>query len=281
MKIGRVGDPGSEKPVVIDEAGQVRDISAVTSDITPTTLVDVIEALKIADISSFPVIGESLRYGPPVANIGKVIGIGLNYRKHAEEAGMALPQEPIYFLKATSSICGPDDDVILPRDAQKGDWEIELGVVIGKKASYVSEDEAMTHVAGYCIVNDVSERGYQLERGTQWTKGKSCDTFCPIGPWLVTADEVDDPHDLNLRLSLNGEVMQDGCSDDLVFRIPRLISTLSEYFTLQPGDVIATGTPSGVGFGLKPQRYLKPGDQMLLEINGLGTQRQTVKGWPC
>lgn len=277
MKIARIGKAEAEQPVVIGEDGRARDIRSMVADIAPDTLVYAIENLKTKDISSLPVIDGPFRYGPPINHIGKIICIGLNYRKHAEEAGMQLPEEPAFFLKATSSVIGPDDDVVLPRGAQKGDWEIELGVVIGSKASYVSEYDAMKHVAGYCIVNDVSERCYQLERGTQWTKGKSCDTFCPIGPWLVTADEIPDPHNLNMRLSLNGEVMQDGCSDDLVFRIPRLISTLSEYFTLHPGDVIATGTPSGVGFGLKPQRFLASGDEMRLEIDGLGTQRQKVR----
>src|SRR3546814_190924 len=193
---------------------------------------------------------------------------------------MALPTDVIFFLKANSAICGPDHDVILPRGSVKGDWEIELGVVIGKKASYVSEEEAMDHVAGYCIVNDVSEREYQLERGTQWTKGKSCDTFGPTGPWLVTKDEVPDPHNLAMRLSVNGDVVQDGRTDDLVFNIAQLISKLSHYFSLLPGDVIATGTPSGVGLGMKPPRFLKAGDEMHLWIEGLGEQRQRVIARP-
>ena len=280
MKLARIGEAGAEKPAIVDDQGRARDISSAVADITPHTLLDAIQTLKGRDVLSFPEFDTATRYGPPVTGIGKVVGIGLNYRKHAEESGMALPEEPIFFLKATSSICGPDDDVLLPYGAEKGDWEIELGVVIGEKASYVSEEDAMAHVAGYCIVNDVSERCYQLERGTQWTKGKSCDTFCPIGPWLVTADEIGDPHSLGLRLSLNGEIVQDGCSDDLVFRIPRLISTLSEYFTLHPGDVIATGTPSGVGLGLKPPKFLKPGDEMRLEIDRLGTQLQRVRARP-
>lgn len=276
MKVARVGPEGSERPALIDSEGQVRDASTIVADITSKNLSGALRCLADADIAKLPVIEGAFRYGPPVAGIGKMVCIGLNYRAHAEESGMALPPEPIFFMKATSAICGPNDDVVLPRNSVKGDWEIELGVVIGKKASYVTESEAMDYVAGYCIVNDVSEREFQLERGAQWTKGKSCDTFGPTGPWLVTTDEITDPHTLGMRLSVNGKVMQDARTDDLVFNVPQLVSKLSEYFTLHPGDVIITGTPSGVGLGMKPPVFLKVGDEMHLWIEGLGEQRQKV-----
>lgn len=276
MKLCRIGLPGSERPAIVDSAGKLRDVSSVIGDITPQTIESCLKKISVLDIDALPVIEPPFRYGPPVGLIGKMICIGLNYRRHAEEAGMALPSEPIFFLKATSAICGPDDDVILPHEAEKGDWEIELGVVIGKPAQYVAETDAMDYVAGYCIVNDISERAFQLERGSQWTKGKSSDTFGPVGPWLVTADEVENPHDLPMQLYLNGQLMQDGRSDDLIYDIPRLISHLSRYFTLHPGDVIATGTPSGVGMGLKPQRFLRSGDIMRASIEGLGQQQQQV-----
>lgn len=276
MKIARIGPSGGEKPAVIDEQGIVRDASGLIGEWSGATLVEELRKLETVDLSRLPVISPPFRYGPPVSGIGKIIGIGLNYRSHAEEAGMALPAEPTFFLKATSSIIGPNDDVMLPRGSVKGDWEIELGVVIGKAARYVREADAMDHVAGYCIVNDVSERELQLERGTQWTKGKSCDTFGPIGPWLVTRDEIADPHNLRLILTLNDEVMQDGHTDDLVFTVPQLIARMSEIFTLHPGDIISTGTPGGVGLGMRPSRFLKAGDEMHLQIGGLGEQRQKV-----
>nr|WP_087574269.1 fumarylacetoacetate hydrolase family protein [Sphingomonas sp. CDS-1] len=276
MKIARIGPSGGEKPAVIDEQGIVRDASGLIGEWSGATLVEELRKLETVDLSRLPVISPPFRYGPPVSGIGKIIGIGLNYRSHAEEAGMALPAEPTFFLKATSSIIGPNDDVMLPRGSVKGDWEIELGVVIGKAARYVREADAMDHVAGYCIVNDVSERELQLERGTQWTKGKSCDTFGPIGPWLVTRDEIADPHNLRLILTLNDEVMQDGHTDDLVITVPQLIARMSEIFTLHPGDIISTGRPGGVGLGMRPSRFLKAGDEMHLQIGGLGEQRQKV-----
>lgn len=276
MKIARIGPSGGEKPAVIDEQGIVRDASGLIGEWSGATLVEELRKLETVDLSRLPVISPPFRYGPPVSGIGKIIGIGLNYRSHAEEAGMALPAEPAFFLKATSSIIGPNDDVMLPRGSVKGDWEIELGVVIGKAARYVREADAMDHVAGYCIVNDVSERELQLERGTQWTKGKSCDTFGPIGPWLVTRDEIADPHNLRLILTLNDEVMQDGHTDDLVITVPQLIARMSEIFTLHPGDIISTGTPGGVGLGMRPSRFLKADDEMHLQIGGLGEQRQKV-----
>ncbi len=279
MKICRVGEPGVERPAVIDRSGQLRDASTLLWDWAPDTLAEGLKRLNDIDLSSLPPIMGEVRYGPPITGVGKMIGVGLNYRAHAEESGMQLPSEPVFFLKATSSIIGPDDEVMLPPNAAKGDWEVELGVVIGKKASYVSEDEAMAYVAGYCIVNDVSERELQLERGAQWTRGKSCDTFGPVGPWLVTSDEITDPHNLRLTLAVNGETMQDAWTNDLVFSVPQLVARLSTCFTLHPGDIIATGTPSGVGLGLVPPRYLKPGDEMHLAITGLGEQRQKVVAW--
>ncbi|MHA3790095.1 fumarylacetoacetate hydrolase family protein [Rhizorhabdus wittichii] len=276
MKIARIGPAGREKPAIIDLEGQARDLSAVIEDWTAATLSAGLKRIGALDPRSLPVIEPPFRYGPPIANVGKMICIGLNYRAHAEEAGMALPPEPPFFLKATSAIIGPDDDVVLPRGAKKGDWEVELGVVIGRKASHVTEAEAMDHVAGYCIVNDVSERELQLERGTQWTKGKSCDTFGPTGPWIVTADDVGDPHDLRMTTAINGVTMQDARTDDMIFTIPQLIAEMSELFTLHPGDIISTGTPGGVGFGMTPPVYLKPGDEMHLRIEGLGEQRQRV-----
>lgn len=272
MKFLRYGDIGSEKPGVLDADGGIRDLSGLVDDLSG----DVLGALPDVDPTTLPLVEGSPRIGAPVGHVGKFLCIGLNYSDHAAEAGMDLPKEPILFMKATSAIVGPNDPVYLPRGSQKGDWEVELGVVIGKTAKYVSEAEALDHVAGYCIANDVSERAFQTERGGQWTKGKSCDGFGPIGPWLVTPDEVQDPQNLDLSLNLNGARMQTGNTQSMVFSVAHIISYLSQMMTLHPGDVIATGTPPGVGMGMKPPVYLKAGDVMDLEIEGLGHQRQEV-----
>jgi ureidoglycolate lyase len=223
-----------------------------------------------------PVVSGSPRLGPCVGNVSKLVCVGLNYQDHAKEAGAAIPSEPVLFLKAISSITGPNDEVMLPKGAEKGDWEVELGIVIGTKAQYVSVHDALKHVAGYCIVNDVSERNYQLERGGNWSKGKSADTFCPMGPWLVTADEVPDPQALALTCEVSGKIMQNGSTKNMIFACAHIVSYISHFMTLMPGDVIPTGTPAGVGLGMKPQRFLRPGDTMRLAITGLGEQRQKV-----
>ncbi len=277
MKLVRYGQPGKEKPGLIDAAGKLRDLSAVVPDIGPAQLTDAVLA-KLAKLKTdkLPLVRGKPRMGCPVAQIGKFIAIGLNYKDHADEAGMPIPKEPIVFTKAISSIQGPDDDVMLPKGAVKGDWEIELGVVIGKTARYVTQKAALYHVAGYVLSNDVSEREYQLERGGQWDKGKGCDTFGPLGPWLVTKDEIPNPQKLAMWLDVNGERMQTGNTKTMIFSVAKIVSHLSEYMTLMPGDVIITGTPPGVGLGMKPQRFLKPGDVMTLGIEGLGTQTQRV-----
>ncbi len=272
MKFVRFGEPGSEKPGMLDADGTLRDLSGVVDDIAG----DVLANLPQLDATSLPLVEGNPRLGPPVGRVGKFIGIGLNYKDHAEEAGLRLPREPIVFMKATSCISGPNDPVILPRNSVKSDWEVELGVVIGKHAKYVSEAHALDYVAGYCVVNDVSEREFQAERSGQWTKGKSCDTFGPIGPWLVTPDEVGDVQNLALSLNLNGKRMQTGTTAAMVFSVAHIISYLSDMMSLHPGDVIATGTPPGVGMGMDPKLFLKAGDIMELEIEGLGQQRQHV-----
>lgn len=272
MRFVRYGERGAEKPGVLDNAGQVRDLSCVVADLAG----DVLANLPAVDPEILPLAEGDLRLGAPVGQVGKYLCIGLNYSDHAEEAGMDIPKEPILFMKATSAIVGPDDPVILPRGSEKGDWEVELAVVIGKVAKYVSKEDALSHVAGYTIANDVSERSLQIERGGQWTKGKSCDSFGPLGPWLVTPDEVGDVQDLALSLDLNGERVQTGSTASMVFGVAEIISYLSEMMTLHPGDVIATGTPPGVGMGFKPPRYLQAGDVMELSIAGLGKQRQRV-----
>jgi 2,4-didehydro-3-deoxy-L-rhamnonate hydrolase len=273
MHYVRYGDIGAEKPGMLDDQGRIRDLSGVIPDLAGTVLAD----LPKVDPDSLPLVPGNPRLGPPVGQVGKFIGIGLNYADHATEAGMEPPAMPIVFMKATSSICGPNDPVYLPRGAEKGDWEVELGVVIGKTAKYVSEAEALDYVAGYCIVNDVSERAFQMERVGQWTKGKSADTFGPIGPWLVTPDEVGNPQALGLALDLNGTCVQSGNTDTMIFSVAQIIAHLSGMMSLQPGDVIATGTPPGVGMGMKPPRYLREGDVMDLRIDGLGAQRQEVR----
>ena len=280
MKLVRYGRPGKEKPGLIDEEGKLRDLSAIIADIDVGQLSD--KALrKLGKIvpESLPLVRGNPRFGVPIARVGKFIGIGLNYSDHAEEAGMALPAEPIIFMKAISSLSGPDDAVMLPKDSKKTDWEVELGVVIGTRARYVSEADALKHVAGYCVVNDVSERSYQLERGPQWDKGKGCDTFGPVGPWLVTRDEVLDVQQLDLYLEVNGKRMQTGNTATMIFSVAEIVSYVSQFMTLEPGDVIATGTPPGVGAGRKPPRYLKKGDHIRLGIAGLGEQQQDVIGW--
>lgn len=278
MKLVRYGEPGSERPGLIDTDGAVRDLSAHVGDIAGAALSpDGLARLARLDPRSLPLVPGSPRFGPCVAGVGKFICIGLNYSDHAAETGAKVPPEPIIFMKATSAIVGPDDDVVIPRGSEKTDWEVELGFVIGKTAKYVSEADALGHVAGYCVVNDVSERAFQTERSGQWTKGKSCDTFGPIGPWLVTRDEVADPQDLKMWLTVNGQTMQDGSTKTMVYGVAFLVSYLSRFMSLHPGDIVTTGTPPGVGMGLKPPRYLKAGDVVELGIEGLGRQRQTFR----
>lgn len=281
MKLMRFGAKGSEKPGLVDADGQVRDLSGVLPDITPATLgKDGLATLAALDIGSLPVVANPGRIAPPWNGVGKFICVGLNYADHAAESGMAVPSEPVLFMKATSAVIGANDAVVLPQDSRKSDWEVELGVVIGTTARYVTEADALAHVAGYCVVNDLSEREYQLERGGQWDKGKGCDTFGPIGPWLVTGDEVADPQDLGLWLEVNGRKVQDGSTRTMVFGVASLVSYISRFMTLYPGDIISTGTPPGVGMGQKPTAiFLKPGDTIRLGISGLGEQRQTVHAW--
>jgi len=282
MKLLRYGDPGREKPGVLDAMGRLRDLSRHVGDIRGTALLrEEIDRLRALDVSLLPEVAGTPRVGPCVGQVGKLVGVGLNYRDHAMESGMALPAEPVLFLKATSAICGAGDDVEIPPGAEKTDWEVELGVVIGKSARYVSQEQALDHVAGYCVVNDISERSFQLERGGQWDKGKGCDTFAPIGPWLVTADEVPDPQNLGLWLEVDGQRLQDGNTRDMIFGVAHLVSYISRFMSLQPGDIITTGTPSGVGLGRKPPRYLRPGQTMRLGVTGLGEQVQhTVAAHP-
>jgi len=278
MKLVRYGQAGQEKPGIIDGQGVLRDLSAHVPDIAGATLGDAaLQTLRGLDPGSLPQVPEGVRLGPCVGQVGKFICIGLNYSDHAAETGAQPPSEPIIFMKATSAICGPNDDLRIPRGSQKTDWEVELGVVIGKPAKYVSREDALDYVAGYCVSHDVSERAFQTERQGQWTKGKSCDTFGPIGPWLVTRDEVADPGQLNMWLRVNGQTMQDGSTRTMIFDVAHLVSYLSQFMSLQPGDVISTGTPPGVGMGMKPPRYLQPGDVVELGIDGLGAQRQQVR----
>ncbi len=278
MKLLRYGPIGAEKPALVDGNGTIRDLSGHLSDLSGAAL-DPAALAKLASIdqASLPEVAASERLGACVAGTGKFICIGLNYSDHAAESGMAVPPEPVIFMKATSAICGPNDDVLIPRGSEKTDWEVELGIVIGKTAKYVSEAEALDYVAGYCVSHDVSERAFQTERSGQWTKGKSCDTFGPIGPWLVTKDEISDPQNLSMWLKVNGETMQDGTTSTMVYGVAFLVSYLSQFMSLHPGDVISTGTPPGVGMGMKPPRYLKPGDVVELGIQGLGSQKQTFK----
>ncbi len=275
MKLVRFGPAGKERPGIVDQDGRVRDLSEYVSDIAGDTLTQTgLTQLRSIELSDLPEVDAVTRLGAPVNGVGKIICVGLNFSDHAKESGMEIPEEPILFMKATSAICGPNDDVVLPPQTQSVDWEVELGVVIGNHAKNVEQRDALDHVAGYVIVNDVSERDWQMARAGQWLKGKSADTFAPIGPWLVTADEVPNPQSLKMQLDLNGVRMQDGASTTMIFTVAELVSYISEFMTLEPGDIISTGTPPGVGFGLTPPQYLRDGDVMELSIEGLGTQRQ-------
>ena len=277
MKLVRFGEAGAEKPGIVDRDGAIRDLSGVVDDIGGAAISpEGLARLAALDTGSLPLAPEGARLGPCVANTGKFICIGLNYADHAAESGMEVPPEPVMFMKATSAICGPNDPIIIPRGSEKTDWEVELAVIIGKRAKYVSEENALDHVAGYAVTNDVSERAFQIERAGQWTKGKSCDNYGQIGPWLVTRDEVADPQNLGMWLTVNGETKQDGSTRTMVYGVAYLVSYLSRFMSLHPGDVISTGTPPGVGMGQKPPRYLKPGDVVELGIEGLGSQRQDV-----
>ena len=277
MKLVRYGKPGKEKPGLVDAEGRLRDLSAVVKDIGPAQLSDAALAkLAKVHVDKLPLVKGKPRLGTPVAGTSKFIAIGLNYADHAAESGMPIPKEPLIFTKAISCIQGPNDPVMLPKGSKKGDWEVELGVVIGQRARYVSQRAALSHVAGYVLVNDVSEREYQLERGGTWDKGKGCDTFGPIGPWLVTRDEVPNPQKLSMWLDLNGRRVQTGSTQTMIFSVAKIVSYLSQFMTLEPGDIITTGTPPGVGLGMKPPLYLKKGDVMTLGIEGLGEQRQEV-----
>ena len=278
MKLVRYGNPGKEKPGLIDAEGKLRDLSAVVKDFSGDQLGDAVLAkLRKLKTDKLPLVKGSPRMGCPVANVGKYVAIGLNYRDHAAESGMPIPKEPIIFMKANSCVQGPNDNVMLPKGSVKGDWEIELGIVIGTRARYVSQKDALNYVAGYALCNDVSEREFQIERGPQWDKGKGCDTFGPIGPWLVTTDEITNPQKLSMWLDVNGKRMQTGNTKTMIFSAAKIVSYCSQFFTLMPGDVICTGTPPGVGLGMKPTpQFLKKGDVMTLGIEGLGEQRQLV-----
>ena len=277
MKLLRYGPAGQEKPGLLDRDGRIRDLSGAVRDIAGEALAPTaLDRLRRLDPASLPLVSGSPRLGPCVGSVSKIVAIGLTYRLHAQEAGAAIPSEPIFFMKATSSICGPNDDVIIPKNSQKTDYEVELGIVIGSLARQVSKSDARKHVAGYCVVNDVSEREFQIERGGQWTKGKSADTFCPTGPWLVTVDEVSDPGKLALWTEVNGERRQNSNTADLIFGVDEIVSYVSQFMTLLPGDVIPTGTPSGVGMGFKPPKFLKPGDRVRLSVEGLGEQNQRL-----
>ncbi|WP_027229559.1 fumarylacetoacetate hydrolase family protein [Phyllobacterium sp. UNC302MFCol5.2] len=278
MKFLRYGAPGQEKPGILDTKGQIRDLSGKVSDLSGAVL-DPAALAKLADLDmdGLPLVEGAPRLGPCIAGTGKFICIGLNYADHAAESGMAVPPEPVIFMKATSAIVGPNDDLLIPRGSEKTDWEVELGVVIGRTAKYVSEADALDYVAGYCTVHDVSERAFQIERAGQWTKGKSCDTFGPTGPWLVTKEEIADPQNLKMWLTVNGETMQNGSTKTMVYGVAFLVSYLSQFMSLQPGDIISTGTPPGVGMGMKPPRYLKASDVIELGIEGLGNQKQVAR----
>lgn len=279
MKTLRYREGNSVKPGIVDKEGKIRDVSSIVDDWDNTTVtVEKLHSIQSADLSSLPVVDNNVSIAPCVCkqSIGKFICIGLNYSDHAEETGMEVPPEPIMFMKATSAVTGPNDDVIIPKNSFKSDWEVELGVIIGKEAKYISEDQSQDHIAGYCVVNDLSERAFQIEHSGQWVKGKSCDTFGPIGPYLVTKDEVVDPQNLKMWLDVNGKRMQDGTTSTMVYGVNFLVSYLSQFMSLQPGDIISTGTPPGVGMGMKPQVFLKPGDVMRLGIEGLGEQKQTT-----
>jgi 2,4-diketo-3-deoxy-L-fuconate hydrolase len=280
MKLMRHGAKGAEKPALVDAQGRVRDLSGVLPDITPETLTPTgLKRLREIDPATLPVVAQPGRIGLPWRGMGKFICVGLNYADHAAESGVPVPPEPVLFMKTTSALIGCNDPVVLPQGSLKSDWEVELGVVIGSQTRYVSEADALKHVAGYCVVNDLSEREYQLERGGTWDKGKGCDTFGPVGPWMVSADEVPDPQALGMWLEVNGKRFQNGSTSTMVFGVASLVSYISRFMTLYPGDLISTGTPPGVGLGQKPPLYLKPGDEMRLSIEGLGEQRQKVFAW--
>jgi 2-keto-4-pentenoate hydratase/2-oxohepta-3-ene-1,7-dioic acid hydratase in catechol pathway len=281
MKLLRRGAKGAERPALFDAQGRLRDLSPVLADITPRTLApEGLARLREVDASRLPLVGEPGRIAPPWAGCGKFLCIGLNYADHAAEAKLPIPKEPILFMKPISARVGANDAIVLPQGSLKTDWEVELGVVIGTRARYVSEADALSHVAGYCVANDVSEREYQIERGGTWDKGKGCDTFGPVGPWLVTADEVPDPQALQMFLEVNGRRWQDGSTKTMIFSVAQIVAYVSRFMTLEPGDLIITGTPPGVGMGAKPDPvYLKPGDRIRLGIEGLGEQRQTVHAW--
>ena len=277
MKLLRYGPQGHEKPGLLDAEGKIRDVSRLVGDIGGEFLLpEALERLRKIKSSSLPMIETPVRYGPCVAHVGKFICIGLNYSDHAAESGAKVPAEPILFMKATSAISGPNDEVVIPQESTKTDWEVELGVVIGQPAKYVSEKNALAHVAGYCVINDLSERAFQLEGTGQWVKGKSADTFGPIGPWLVTRDEIENPQNLKLWLEVNGHRYQNGSTSTMIFGVAHLVSYVSRFMSLQPGDIISTGTPPGVGLGQKPPKYLRSGDVIRLGVDGLGEQKQAV-----
>jgi 2,4-diketo-3-deoxy-L-fuconate hydrolase len=280
MKLLRYGNKGTEKPGILDANGALRDLSAHVRDFAGEAVsLDALDAVRKIDVNSLPVVENPGRIGSCLATVPNFFCVGLNYAKHAEETGAEPPKEPIIFSKASSALSGPFDPVIIPKGSEKSDWEVELGVVIGKTCSYVSEADALDYVAGYCTINDMSERSFQIERGGQWIKGKSAPTFGPVGPYLVTADEVADPQNLNVSLKLNGETVQDSNTNDMIFTVAQIISHMSQFMELQAGDIIATGTPSGVGMGMKPQRFLKPGDTMEITVEGLGTQKQVTQAY--
>jgi 2-keto-4-pentenoate hydratase/2-oxohepta-3-ene-1,7-dioic acid hydratase in catechol pathway len=280
MKLARFGAPGAEKPALVEADGTLRDLSAVVADIDPTTLSDVsLAKIAAVDVKALPVVADLVRLGPPLAQTGKIVCIGLNYTDHAEETRLPIPKEPVVFLKGCHP-SGPNDNIRLPKNAQKADWEVELAIVIGKRALYVEKEDALDYIAGYCVFNDFTERSYQMERGGQWTKGKSFPGFAPTGPWLVTRDEVTDPGSLHLWLKVNGKQHQDGNTKNFIFDVPTVISYLSQFIELEPGDIIATGTPAGVGFGHRPEPvFVKAGDVIELGIDGLGSQRQQILPW--
>ncbi|MTI15994.1 FAA hydrolase family protein [Rhodobacteraceae bacterium RKSG542] len=277
MKLLRYGPKGEEKPGLLDNEGRIRDLSEILSDINPESVDDnILQKLRSLDPEQLTIVDGNPRLGPCIAGSGKFVCVGLNYSDHAAESGMPVPPEPVLFFKATSAISGPYDPIELPRGSTKTDWEVELGIVIGKHAKYVNEEDALDYVAGYCAVNDVSERGFQIERSGQWVKGKSADTFGPVGPWLVTRDEIADPQNLRLTLDVNGKRYQDGSTQTMVYNVAFIVSYISQFMSLQPGDIISTGTPPGVGMGQKPPVYLKAGDVVSLSVEGLGNQRQEV-----
>ena len=284
MKLVRFGRAGAEQPGIINHSGQRIDVSAFGEDYTPTFFasdgLQRLESWVSQNLQHCPVVDDTMRHGAPLAQPGKLLCVGLNYAAHARESGMDIPSSPVLFGKATSAICGPFDEVIIPKGSQKTDWEVELAIVIGKRANYISQEHALEYIAGYMLHNDVSERAFQLEHGGQWIKGKSADTFAPLGPWLVTSDEIADPNNLKLWLKVNGQTLQESTTADFVFNTQYLVSYISQYMSLMPGDIISTGTPSGVGLGLKPPRFLQPGDVMELGVEGLGISRQTAIKYP-